>query len=354
MRRFIAAALAAPLLLFAACGSGGGEGSGGTAAGSPLGSVSAPAAEVPAFPVTVEHKYGETTIEAEPQRVVSVGFTDQDIVLALGVAPVGVREWFGDHPYAAWPWATAALGDAEPTVLGSGELDFEAVAALDPDLIVGVSSGMTAEQYELLAAMAPTLAQPAEFVDYGTPWQDATLLIGQALGRSERAGTLVADIEQRFAEVRAANPEFDGATAAVTFVFEGSPGAYSSQDVRSRFLVDLGFVIPEQFDSLAGDAFFFTVSQEQVPLLDTDVVAWVSGQPDYGIDDVAAEVPLRSSLAAAAEGREIVADFELGGALGFSSPLSLPYALERMVPELQAAVDGDPSTPVPSVSPTSA
>jgi iron complex transport system substrate-binding protein len=34
--------------------------------------------------------------------------------------------------------------------------------------------------------------------------------------------------------------------------------------------------------------------------------------------------------------------------MSFSSPLSIPYALEHLVPELAAAVDGDPSTPVPS------
>ena len=37
-----------------------------------------------AFPVTIEHKYGETTIAAEPQRVVSVGFAEHDIVLNDG------------------------------------------------------------------------------------------------------------------------------------------------------------------------------------------------------------------------------------------------------------------------------
>src|SRR5690606_20608019 len=55
-----------------------------------------------AFPVTIEHKYGETTIEEEPERVVAVGFTDQDTLLALGVVPVGIRDWYGDQPFATW------------------------------------------------------------------------------------------------------------------------------------------------------------------------------------------------------------------------------------------------------------
>ena len=35
---------------------------------------------------------------------------------------------------------------------------------------------------------------------------------------------------------------------------------------------------------------------------------------------------------------------DFAGALGFNSPLSLPYVLEIAVPRLAAATDGDPST----------
>ncbi len=84
-------------------------------------------------------------VPAEPQRVVSVGLTEQDMLLALGVVPVGVTEWYGEHPYAAWPWAVEALGDAEPTVLVNNDgFDFEAIAALDPDLIIGTNAGIDA------------------------------------------------------------------------------------------------------------------------------------------------------------------------------------------------------------------
>ena len=69
------------------------------------------------LPVTVEHALGTTTVEAEPTRVVTVGVTEQDTVLALGVTPVGVTDWYGDQPYATWPWAQDELGDATPEVL---------------------------------------------------------------------------------------------------------------------------------------------------------------------------------------------------------------------------------------------
>ena len=111
------------------------------------------------FPATVTHKYGETVVPEEPQRVVSVGVTEQDILLDLGVIPVGVTEWYGKQPDATWPWAHDLLEGAEPEVLNATDgLEFEKIAALEPDLIVGTNAGITKKDYALLSQIAPTVA----------------------------------------------------------------------------------------------------------------------------------------------------------------------------------------------------
>ena len=75
-------------------------------------------AEEGAFPVTITHKYGETKVEAAPERVVCVGLTDQDTLLALGIVPVGVSYWFGEKSKRGiYTWAEEAFGDAEPPTL---------------------------------------------------------------------------------------------------------------------------------------------------------------------------------------------------------------------------------------------
>jgi iron complex transport system substrate-binding protein len=299
-----------------------------------------------AFPVTIEHRYGSTEITEEPERVVSVGFADQDPILALGVVPVGIRDWYGDQPFAVWPWAQDELGDGEPEVL-STELNFEAIAALQPDLIVGISSGMTESEYETLSAIAPTIAQSDEYIEYGEPWQAATLTIGEALGRADEARALVDETEALFTEAREDHPEFAGATAVVGYYYgNGTVGGYGPQDSRSRMLVDLGFEIPAAIVEQAGDQFYADFSAEEMGLLDADVLVWIVA--DFTTGEAIRADPIRQQLRAFVEGREVFLDtVELGGAASFSSVLSFPYLFETFIPQLAAAVDGDPATEVP-------
>ncbi len=60
------------------------------------------------FPVTIKHKFGETTITQAPTRVVCVGLVEQDALLALGIVPVATTKWFGDAPGQIFSWAKPA------------------------------------------------------------------------------------------------------------------------------------------------------------------------------------------------------------------------------------------------------
>ena len=94
------------------------------------------------------------------QRVVSAGFTEQDDLLALGVIPIAVTEWFGAEPFGVWPWAQSALGDAQPMMLNLNDgIQTEPIAALKPDLIVAINAGRDEDTYKKLSAIAPTVPQ---------------------------------------------------------------------------------------------------------------------------------------------------------------------------------------------------
>ncbi|HXF61783.1 MAG TPA: iron-siderophore ABC transporter substrate-binding protein, partial [Caldilineaceae bacterium] len=297
-----------------------------------------------AFPVTIEHKFGSVTIPQAPARVVSLGYNDQDPILALGVKPIAVRYWFGDPADQVWPWADEALGDAEPVVLNMpfGELNYEAIAALQPDLIIAVSAGLTDQEYATLSQIAPTVAQSDAYVDFGVPWQEQTIVIGRALGKEALARALVAEMEARFAQVRAAHPEFAGATAAIAAPAGDGQYYFSGpQHERQRFLTSLGFVLPEELAEIAGDSFYGTISGERLDLLDTDILIWTVSPDERAVIE---SNPVYQALAVAQEGRHLFLDTSgagdlTGPALVFSSVLSLPVVFDELTPMLAERLD---------------
>jgi iron complex transport system substrate-binding protein len=303
-------------------------------------------AEPAAFPVTIDHKYGSTTIEEAPERVAVVGLREQDALLGLGIVPVATSEWYGEHPGAIFPWARDELGDAEPPIVLSYKdgIEVEKVAATRPDLIIGVYSGMTKKEYETLSRLAPVVAQPKGLPDYGSSWQQETLMTGQAVGKPEEAQKLVEESEALIAKAAEENPDFAGQQAAIVSDYQGV-FVYGPQDVRSRFLEELGFQYPPELADAFPDEFGGQLSEERMDALDVGTLVWFA-------DGDRTEKELRSDslykdLTVRKEGRDvfIAADDRVYDATSFVSVLSMPTLLDELVPRLAAAADGDPSTP---------
>ncbi|MBE2318903.1 iron-siderophore ABC transporter substrate-binding protein [Solirubrobacter sp. CPCC 204708] len=302
-------------------------------------------AESGAFPVTIEHKYGSTTIEKQPERVVVVGLREQDALLALGVVPVATTEWFGKHPGAIFPWATDELGSAKPpTVLTNTDgTQIEKVAAQRPDLIIGVYSGLTQKEYDALSNLAPVVAQPKDKVDYGSTWQEEQLTVGKAVGQPEKAQQLVDEAEKLIADNAAEHPEFKGKSAANVSDYQGI-FVYGPQDVRTYMLEALGFTYPQELRDAFADEFGGQLSDEKVDAIDVDTLVWFA-DGDRGVDGLKND-PVYSKLRVRKQERDvfILEKDRVYEAISFPSVLSMPTLMKELVPRLAAAVDGDPST----------
>src|SRR5215211_1339701 len=174
-------------LLAAGCGSGD-AGSSGDAAAS-----SSPAGSGGAFPVTVETAFGDVEIPEEPQRVVALGWSDAETALALGVQPVGASDWLAFGGEGVGPWAEG-LYDEAPEIIDTLEPSLEAIAALQPDLILDTKSPATQDRFDKLSAIAPTISQPEGADPYLTSSAEQLEMIGAALGRSDEAADLQTQI----------------------------------------------------------------------------------------------------------------------------------------------------------------
>lgn len=316
-------------------------------------SVKAGQAQAAAFPVTLTHALGTTTIEAEPQRVAAVGYSEADFALALGVVPISAAKitWGGnDHGSTRWfDDALATIDGAEqPERLDETDgIPVDDLIALEPDLVIATQSGITKSEYQRLTkAQIPVVAY-AE-APYTTTWQQSLTMIGQALGRSDRAAELAAETEQVIADTAAEYPQLAGKT----FTFGGANSAdlssfyvYTPEDNRPRLLIELGMK-PTAFVQREApkDAFFFDVSAERAQDLDADVFLTYA----TSAEEVAqiAENPLARQIPAIRDNRWY-ASIDQTEALGLSapSPLSIPDGMARYIPKVAAAVDAHGSTP---------
>jgi iron complex transport system substrate-binding protein len=237
-----------------------------------------PASSGGAYPVTIEHAFGETTIEETPENVVTWGWGSTEAALALGVVPVAMPfQAYGGDENGVLPWIAEeleSLGAGTPTVLtDDGEAPpYEEIAAADPDVILASYSGITEEQYELLNEIAPTV--PYEKEPWSTPWKDVIATVGTVLDKPDEAEQVVADIDSALAEGAAAHPELAGKSIAAVWDGAGTFYVYKPADPRVDFLLELGLESADSVDELAaGDSsFYYTLSYEQLDKLDSDIL----------------------------------------------------------------------------------
>ncbi len=279
--------------------------------------------------VTITHKFGETTVPANPERVVTVGWNDQDFVLALGVVPVGTRSWFEN--YNDFPWVKEATDGKGVPVIEGDTINFESIAKAEPDVIFAIYETIDQKTYDQLSQIAPTVIQSDEYPDEETPWDVQLLTTGEALGKQQQAQGLVDEVNARIDAAKQQHPEFAGKTLVADF----------SSEVDAPYLVGVGDPRRTLFDALGFGAqeTVGEVSQERLSLLEGDLL-FVNGVSKEQL----AGSPAFQRLNVVREDRTLYAgsDSTLSGALTYSGPNALLYALDVLTPQLGNALEGRP------------
>lgn len=285
------------------------------------------------YPASVETEFGEVTIEEAPERVVALGWGDAEVALDLGVEPVGASDWLGfEDPDGIGPWVENTYTES-PEMLGTLELSYEAVAALEPDLILDVRSSGDQERYDRLSSIAPTVGVAPGAANYLTESEDQVRMIAASLGQPEAGEEMLAEQEEAFAAAVEENPEWEGQTATVASRTAEGWGAYTAADGRVAFMEDLGFVQNPEIAELGGeDDFSVSISDEQLELLDADLLV---GFPIFIEETEITEDAGWMSIPAVQDGRELVVTGDLANAFSLGTPEAQIYALDELSAELE-------------------
>lgn len=224
-------------------------------------------AEPGVFPRTVVHANGSTEITAKPQRIVVLDTGELDAVVSLGFTPVGITTTEGVSS------APSYLADqvAGATTVGTiSEPNLEAIAALEPDLILG-SKLRVDKLYPQLSEIAPTVFS----IRPGFPWKENFLLAGEALGEETKA-TATLNAYQESADALRAKISGDPTISLVRFM-PGRLRLYTNMSLIGVILKDVGLKRAEGQDV---DDLAVEISPEEIAKAEGDVIFWTSyGDP---------------------------------------------------------------------------
>lgn len=278
--------------------------------------------------VTVKHVFGETKVLAPPMRVVSAGLTEQDDLLAVGVIPIAVTDWFGGEPFGVWPWAQPKLGGTTPAVLNLVDgVAVDQIAALRPDLIVATNAGLDQDTYNRLTAIAPTIAQSGEDAFF-EPWKVQATTIGQAVFKHDEMQALITAVDEKFAAAGKNNAQFAGKKA---LLLEGRLERGSVQVAtpgwRSEFLTAMGLTIPDTGGT--------SISQDRIDTVlgAADVLIWTTES-----DEEQAALLADPAVSQLPAERNVFTGKELAGAIAFASPLSYPVVADQLPERIARAI----------------
>lgn len=306
--------------------------------------ASAWAAESATYPITIKHAFGTTVIDKKPERIATVEWANHEVPLALGVVPVGMaRANFGDDDSdGVLPWNTAKLKElhaATPVLFDEGDgIDFEAVAATRPDVILAAYSGLSQADYETLSQIAPVVAYPE--APYSTDWRETIRLDSAGMGMAAEGEALIAKIEGEIAQAVAGHPELKGKSAMFITHLNATDlsvvNFYTTNDTRVKYFADLGLASPKSVVGASQPGKFFgSISAEHVDSFDdVDIFVTYGGQK---LLDALDGNPLLSKMPAIAKGSLIMLGNNPIGNAANPTPLSISWVLKDYVALLSEA-----------------
>ncbi|WP_299743582.1 ABC transporter substrate-binding protein [uncultured Rossellomorea sp.] len=275
LRSFMSLLLIASLLLLAACGNNEEEKE-----------ESASNDDKKEETYTVEHAMGTTEIEGTPKKVVILTNEGTEALLSMGVTPVGaVQSWTGD------PWYDHIADDMKNVeVVGTeSELNMEAIAKLQPDLIIG-NKMRQEEQYNQLKDIAPTVM--AETLRGN--WKENFELYAKAVNKEEKGQEVLAEYDQRIEDLKGKLGDKLNQEVSMVRFLAGDVRIYHKDSFSGVILDQLGFARPEGQD--VDDFAEKGVTKERIPAMDGDVLFYFTYETGDGEANKLAEEWLNDPL----------------------------------------------------------
>lgn len=221
---------------------------------------------------TVEHAMGTTKLDKTPEKVVILTNEGTEALLSMGVTPVGaVQSWTGD------PWYEHIAEDMKDVqVVGTeSEVNVEAIAALQPDLIIG--NKMRQEKiYDQLNDIAPTVFAETLRGD----WKENFELYAKALNKEEEGKKVLADYDSRIQDIKTSLGDIINQEVSIVRFMAGDVRIYHKDTFSGVILDQIGFARPESQN--VDDFAEKNATKERIPAMDGDILFYFTYETGDG------------------------------------------------------------------------
>ncbi|ASJ56007.1 iron siderophore-binding protein [Brevibacillus formosus] len=252
-----------------------------TGCGAPQASEQKPAEQKPADQATgssdgqsytVKHAMGETTIKGTPQRVVMLTNQGTETLMALGVKPVGAVG--SAHDATQFYDFTKSFLEGTKLVGTEGQPNLEAIAALKPDLILGMKFRHE-KIYQQLTAIAPTVFVEEPRGD----WKENFSLFAEAVNKKAEGEKVLADWNKRIEEFKTKAGDKLNTKVSVVRFMPGKVRIYYKNTFTGAIFKDLGLARPAAQDK---EEFAAEVTKERIPEMDGDIMFYFTYETGKG------------------------------------------------------------------------
>jgi len=269
-RSLLGVAALAVLLGLSGCGqsasgnAGSTDASGSSASSAGSASPAAPADAAPAGEKTVQHIWGETTLQGVPNKVVALDFYIVDTLVSLGVQPAGIAGSGNTR-------VPAHVKDQVGTFTDVGERtepNLEVIRSLEPDLIIANPERAKMIQGEL-AKIAPTIALSDR--SYQTILENVDLL-ADVFEKPDQAKKVRADLE---AKIKQAKEKIGKSSSVlVVGVFEDDMSVWVKNSFIASLMTDIGlnYVFEGEKVKTEGNADIAKMTVERLAEYNPDVL----------------------------------------------------------------------------------
>lgn len=238
-----------------------------------------------AFPVTIDHVYGKTTIEKQPKRLVTLDIASTGAAIALVRVPHAFPKDSGSSNAQGVPNLMAAVLESFEVAVGAPDgpalldmtngIPIDQVRQANPDVILALQDDLSESDYKRLSEIAPTVVRAGRTGE--TSPTDLLLTTGKALGQYNHAKELTKDGMKNYPPDGGDYSMYEGKTVIVAQLpaDPSKPLAfYPEKNVRTQLIAQFGFVPAEAVKtySATGNAQTFDWPAAKASEASSDVV----------------------------------------------------------------------------------